>query len=695
MVQNTAKGILLFLLGILFSLNGSATKGYQKGFKALAVYDYFNAKKHFYKSLKQAHIPYSAYGLAIIYARNDNPFSNSDSAVKYSCLSYNQYVKKPKKQLLNGFLIDSTAILSLVDSIAVYQLKRAKRENTVAALNDFLTRNYLANQQLIKQATYFRDELEFNQQLEINLSDSTRLFMNCHPQSSFYKEAQLLADRQIYDELTSSKTADSYTLFITNYPKNMMLSQAYEKLFSIYRAQSNSNGLALFVKNYPQAPQNLEAWKLLFSLTVKAYSFSELKHFLEDYPEFPLKNSILKELELNKLVLYPFQLGDFTGFINEDGKFAIEPLYDAVSEFQEGLSVVTKNDSVFYINKENVNPFASIYNDAMPFKNGIAPVKLNAKWFFINRQGQTSSKLYDEINELSNSVYVVKSDEKYGALDQYGQLLIEPKFDKLGDFKNENAYYVGEGAYGFVSINGTVHKPEYEWISDFDEQQIAIIRKGNKYGLINSLNNRVLEPLYDQIIKTNSGILIVVSNNNYGFFNVKGCFITNLIYDYSKDKTPEYYTNGSYFRLLKKKGQLIVDENGVTAINTEVYSEISFLKDGLMRVKKKKKYGYVNRKLNTDIAFKYEEADDFSDSLAMVKQKSRYLLINTKGKEIFSDAQPIKKLSPTLYEISREPKILINNKGQMLMNDVIEVGRLNKKLLIISRLNGEIKLINN
>ena len=694
MVQNTTKSILIFLLFTLFIANGYAVNGSKKGFKALVIYDYFKAKKQFYKSLKKKDIPYSAYGLALIYSRNDNPFSNTDSAVKYICLSYNNYLKNPKRQVFNGFVVDSATILKLADSIAVYQFNIVKKQPNLFGINNFLRNNYLAGKQLIKQAIYLRDELEFNQLLEINKSDSTLLFMNCHPQSSFYNEAYLLYDRQLYDELTLPKTADSYTSFISGYPKNVMIGQAYEKLFTIYRQQSDIKGLAFFVTKYQNAPQTIEAWKLLFSLSVKAYSFSELKRFLDDYPEFPLKNSILKELELNKLILYPYQLGDFTGFINEEGKFIINPVYDAVSDFQEGLSVVTKNDSVFYINKENVNPFATVYTDAMPFKNGIAPVKQDTKWFFINRQGQTISRQYDEINELSNMVYVVKVGEKYGALDQYGQVLIETKFDKLGDFKNDYAYYVGEGTYGFVSINGTIHKPEYEWISDFDEQQIAIIKKGNKYGLINSQNNQVLEPLYDQIIKTNPGIFIVVKNNNYGFFNAKGCFITQINYEFSKDKAPDYYSNGTQFRLLKKKGQLIIDENGQTIINTDTYSEINFVSNGLIRVKKKKKYGYVNHKLNTEIAFKYEMAEDFSDSLAMVMQKGRYLLINTKGKEIYSDVQPIKKLSPKLYEISREPKILISNNGQVLMSDVNEVGRLNNKLLIITKLNGEIKLIN-
>lgn len=66
---------------------------------------------------------------------------------------------------------------------------------------------------------------------------------------------------------------------------------------------------------------------------MKEFSFEELKRFVAVYPDFPLKTSILKELELNKLQLYPYQQGDYKGFIDETGKFVIKPVYDEASDF--------------------------------------------------------------------------------------------------------------------------------------------------------------------------------------------------------------------------------------------------------------------------------------------------------------------------------------------------------------------------
>lgn len=683
---------LVFILS--FGFIGLQAAKPEKGFEALMIFDYFKARQIFTEINKSKPDAYSQYGLAVIFSRNDNPFYNLDSAGKYIYMSYHAFNKKPEVRKFSNFFIDNTTILLLADSITGKQFKKVKKEGQAGRYDDFLKRNYLANKKLVDEVVYLRDEIEFNSMLKINKSDSTNAFMLLHPQSSFYMEATLLKDRQLYEETTQPLTAASYIAFLARYPKNAMLNTAYEKLFAIYRQQANVQGLASFVNHYPKAPQNIEAWKLLFSLSVKSFSYAELKNFLAEYPDFPLKNSILKELELNKLVLYPYQKGDFTGFIDPAGKFVVNPVYDAATDFYEGLSVVSKNDSLFFINKENTNVFDKYYADALVFKNGIAPVKQSNRWYFINRQGQTVSKVYDEINELSNSVYVVKLKNKYGALDHFGQVILEPKFDKLGDFKNDYAYYIEEGSYGFVSKAGIIHKAEFEWISDFNNEHIAVVRQNNKYGLVNVFGQKILDCKYDQVIPTNSQAFIVVQNNSYGFFSSSGCFLTPVAFDYAKEKPAAYYTNGQLFKLLKKGEQALVDENGHISINFGAYEEVNFAGNGLIRVKRKNKYGYVDRKLNVIIPYKYQQAQDFSDSLALVKLKDKYIMINVFGHEVFSTNAEIEKISAHYYTIEDgDLKHIVDRRGTGVLNDVISIQKISETLFIITLENGEIKLL--
>ena len=685
--------IKALLVVFLFTTFTGISSKLEKGFEALRIYDYFLAKKLFYEQQKNKPDAYSSFGLALIFSRNDNPFYNIDSAGKYIRVSYHSFLSAALSQTLGGFVIDKASISNLSDTISQKMYRLVKQLNTVNTYNFFLQNFYLASETLRQEAIYARDELEFNTTQEMNHSDSTKQFMLLHPQSEFYQEAFVLMERQIYDETTKPGTTEAFILFLGKYPKNVMVKTAHEKLFSMYRQQKDIKGLAFFVKEYPKAYQSIEAWKLLFSLSVKEFSFDELKNFVKDYPDFPLKSSILNELELNRIVLYPYQQGDFAGFIDEKGKFIVKPMFDAASDFYEGLSVVSRNDSVYFINKQNINPFNKIYSDASVFRNGIAPVKQNNKWFFINRQGQTISRIYDEISELSDNVYVVKSADKYGSLDHFGQTMLEPKFDKLGDFKNGYAYYMEKGSYGFISRNGSLHKAEFEWISDFNQEQIAVIKQNGKYGLINVLGKKILEPAYDQILKTNSPVFILVSNGLYGFFSSEGCFITPVAYDFFKEKSPEYYTNGSLFKLQKKNEQAMVDANGKSFIGFGAFQEINFPCNNLMRVKQKNKYGYLDKKLTPVIQYKYQVAGDFMDSLALAKIKENNVLITTYGAEIFSTGAEIVKLSQHYYSVNDDSKSIINANAELIYTEVDNVQKINTTLLIITLNNGEIKLI--
>ncbi len=665
----------------------------EKGFKALFVYDYFKAKKLFNANFKSKHDPYSSYGLAVIYSRNDNPFFNLDSASKYAVLSYNFFFIKREKKELFSFKIDSVTILQLVDSIAVKDFKRVKKENSVLRYTAFLKQNYLANKNLINEVIYLRDEIDYNETLGYNDSKQTKEFVITHPQSTFVQEALLLIDRQIFDESTKDNSVISYIDFIKINPKNILLNSAYEKLFSLYKEKSDVAGLHTFVINYPKAPQNLEAWKLLFALTVKSFSSNELEKFLEENPTFPLKNSILKELELNKLVLYPYEKNDLFGFVDTAAKTIITPAFDAASPFYEGLSVVSKNDSVFFINKENVNAFDQFFADAYSFNNGIAAVKHGNKWCFINRQGQIISPIYDEINEISDNFYTVKLNGKFGALNNFGQVIIESKFEELGDFKNGFAYYRTENKSGFVSKDGYVYKPEFDWLSDFGTDNIAVVKIGNSYGLINATGKLILETKYDQVIRANNGIYIVVLNDLYGFYNGNGCFLSAVNYDFAKENSADFYTNGNVFKLIKKGEQALVDANGRVSIDFGTYDEINFAANGLIRVKNKNKYGYVDRKLNPVIPYKYTRANDFKDSLALVQLKDKFILINTQGKELFSSISEIQKISTHYYLVHSESEQLVNQKGQTVFSDISDIQPVKGGVFIITLNNGTIKLL--
>jgi hypothetical protein len=680
---------------LIFLVSNAKAGKIENGFQALHIYDYFKAKKLFQKLIKKENAA-AAYGLATIYRRNDNPFHQLDSALKYSALANAFYAKNKKVFTYQSFKVDSSSIKLLSDSIANEYLKKIEPQNKTQLLEHFLLQTPHVNSQIRNAAFQLRDELVLEKMLRLHHPDSSAAILNQYPQLYLLKEARLVYDRQLYEALTSEANENVYWNYLAHHETSSQATKAIEALFAIYTKNKDKSGLSKFVNKFPNAPQTPESWKLLFALSVKSYSNEELQDFLSAFPAFPYKTSILKEIELNNYILLPIEQGELQGFIDTASKIVISPQFDKVNPFHEGLAVVAKDDKTFYINKESQNAFGNYFTEAYDFHNGIAAVQYDSlgNWRFINRQGQFISDTYDEISDLSNDMYVVKKSGKYGAMNRYAQLIIEPKFSKIGDYKNDLAYYEENGLFGFINKEGSFTKPQFQWISNFNEYGVAVIQLENKYGLVNRFNQTILAPLYDQIVNAGKNIFIAVKNGKYGFYSGKGCFLSALEYDYKKEKPAEYYTNGQLLRFIKKDEQAFADGNGRISIDFGTYEDLSFAGNGLIRVKRKNKFGYVNRKLSPVIPYKYSDANDFKDSIAIVKRKDKSYLINVSGTELLETEGTISPLAPKLFLLEKpEGMELINEKTQLLFKNMERVKKQEDGYLILYFKDNSIKVL--
>lgn len=688
------KVIIFVFFNLILTVSAVKASKIESAYEALSIYDYFKAKKLFYKELNKKHKSAAAFGLATIFYRTDNPFSNIDSAVKYITKSGNYYQNLKTKESYFGYIIDSLNIVKWADSIAQKSLLKAHGANTVKSYEQFLKENPYANYKLKFDAYYLRDELEYKSTLTYNISDSTKLFMLRFPESYFYKEFLTIYDKQLFEEQTPLKNAEQFNAFIAKYPKNKFTTQAQDELFEIYRKTNDLQGLDFYVNNYKTSHFINEAWKLLYALSVKSYSNEELQSFVQNYPDFPFKASIHKEIELNKRELILVNDSDFIGYTDTSGKFQIPPQYDEATVFKEGLAVVNRNDSVFFINKENQNVFNTFYKDAYTFAFGNAPVNINDQWFLINRQGQKTAGPFEDLSEQSENIYIIKTNGKYGAIDAYGNTVISPQFDRLGDFKNGFTYYLNAGAYGFVTKTGLASKARYQWISDFDENKLAIAKMNNQFGLVNENDSIILKAQFDLILKAENNFFLVVKNNKYGFYNGSGCFVSDIDFDYKKELPVNFYTNGKLFKLIKNNKQALADVNGRLTIDYDAYEEVNFAQNNLIRIKRKGKYGFVDRKLNLVIPCKYNSATDFTDNFSICTLKQECFLINTKGDIILKTKGSISAL-PGNYYLSKdeEGNKLYDKKGQLLLTGVEEWQLNPENYLILSLENKSKKII--
>ena len=663
------------------------------GYKALSIFDYFKAKELFYKSLSKCPSQ-SSFGLAIIYYRNDNPFSNIDSSAKYISICKTYFKDTTTYSLYH---INEQTINTLASNIGYKGYEKYGNKNTVESFNYFISNFYFSDSTLLAQSYLKRDSLQLTKALAAQSSDSVTHFLLKYPQSCLYQKAKKLYYDYQFSETTSNKSIQQYQLFIKKFPNNPNIIFAETNLFNLIQQLHSSDSIYNFIKKYSTIITNEAAWKLLYNTSVKSYDKEELTNFLTKYPEYPFNETILKEISLTQNILIPLKdLNDKFGFIDTLGNWIIVPQFDDASVFNEGFASVCKNDSCFYINKEGNKISDHYFEEAENYKNGIAIVKKENIYLLINRSGQFISKGYEDINEVSEKLFVCKSNNLYGAINLKGEIIIPFIYSKLGNFKNNYAYYLSN-QYGLADITNKALKAQWEWISDVDTNSIATVKKNSKFGLITIDESIILSAEFDYITHCKNEIYLVVKNNLYGFYNIKEkCFATSIDYNYNSSYEPDYYSNGKYFKLLKDDEVALVDANGRYSINFGTYSNLFFAKCDIIRIQKNNKYGYVDRKLKAVTSVDYDKATDYFNDIAITSKANTSYLIDKAGKIIYALKNgEITNAENSLFKIKLDELVgLLSKDGKLILNIEFESINLLYNELYACLKNNELYLFN-
>jgi hypothetical protein len=662
-------------------------------YSALSLFDYFKARQLFYKSLSK-YPAESSFGLATIFYRNDNPFSNIDSAAKYISICKTQFKDTVTYSLYH---INNETINSLTQQISNKGFNIYCKNQSVNNLNYYLSHFYFANDSLLSKSYISRDELQLDHTITSKSSDSVNQFLLNYPQSSLYWKAKQLFYNFQYAEKVPKKTWHELQIFIKQYSNNPNITDAENNLFKLTKQSHSADSLYNFIKHYSTNQTKEAAWKLLYSISVKNYSKEQLTNFLNKYPDYPYNETVIKEISLSQNILIPLKnLNDKFGFIDTLGNWVISPQFDDASIFSEGFASVCKNDSCFYINKEGHKTSANYFEETENYTEGIAIIKKEGLYYLINRSGQIITKGYQDINEPSEKLYVCKLNATYGAINTKGEIVIPFSYTKLGNFKNNFAYYLSS-QYGLVDIHNKTLQAQWDWISDVDTNSNAIVKKKDKFGILNVKGQLILPPEYDYLTHCQNEIYLVVKNNLYGFYNSQEkCFVTSVEYNYNSTFKPSYYTNGKQFKLLKDNEVALVDANGRYSINFGTYSNLFFAKCDIIRIQKNNKYGFVDRKLKSITLIEYDKATDYENNIAIASKGSSSFLIDKAGKIIYTIKNgEIMNEENSLFIVKQNELIgLVNSEGKSLLNIEFESINLIKDQLYVCMKNNELYIFN-
>ncbi|MFN0031070.1 MAG: WG repeat-containing protein [Flavobacteriales bacterium] len=305
--------------------------------------------------------------------------------------------------------------------------------------------------------------------------------------------------------------------------------------------------------------------------------------------------------------------GEYWGYINAKGQSVIPVEFLKVGSVSEDLIAITnKENKTGYYNVRGQKVIDFIYDQGCDFYSGMAAVKSNQKWGFINNTGKLLiAHLYDEnvtesdwddwsgwASELdfgysfSGDYAIVKLQGKKGLINKTGKVLIDFVYDQIeaghtGNYIARKCDVNGENCtYGIINQNGAALLPfQYSHITTgFDCFKIY---QGTE-----------VDYLFGEIT---GGVM--------GFADMTGKVIAPCIYDNTDDNLYAYVFDGIY---------------------TDRYYRAGF-HNGYYHAAKGGMWGYIDAQGKEVIPFQFESASSFARDSAVVSMNGYTFYINTKG----------------------------------------------------------------
>lgn len=206
----------------------------------------------------------------------------------------------------------------------------------------------------------------------------------------------------------------------------------------------------------------------------------------------------------------------------------------------------------------------------------------------MNANGQVIvSPQYDhvEIGFAQEGMIPVKQNGKWGYVNDAGEEVIAPKYDKMpGRFYQGMVRVLYQGKYGVVDTKGKNILPnEYTAIGWYNNY--FFLNRDNKHGLATLTGKILINPMYETPLKKLQKGIFKAQKGGYGIIDTKNTMLLDFQYDDIKpSKSKDYYfvkTNEKW-RWIHLKSQ---------SLSTSQYDDIATVNENIVRVKVYQRYG--------------------------------------------------------------------------------------------------------
>ena len=277
-----------------------------------------------------------------------------------------------------------------------------------------------------------------------------------------------------------------------------------------------------------------------------------------------LKNTS-SDLIYEKSVLKYEQNGKF-GLIGIDGKKLTEPIYDSIDtlQYKEGELIVKQNDKYGIINQKGYILVDIEYDEI------------------------TADGFYDMETQYRYDGYIVanKTDMgyRYGYVFHDGKQILDALYNDLKRITNisdEEPYLLvaENGRYGVMKKSTQIISNEYQSISYDASNNIFVVQKGQKYGVMDFSGKQIIECKYPQIDVKGRNIYVTKDDNMVEVYDTSGN-LTNMSSDLIYIDIPEKDDYSIRIQTIDQNTTYQICKEGEDDIQEE-YQYIEYLENDL------------------------------------------------------------------------------------------------------------------
>ena len=374
------------------------------------------------------------------------------------------------------------------------------------------------------------------------------------------------------------------------------------------------------------------------------------------------------------------------GYIDKKGTEVIPLKFESLSAFNNGLCYGKdpETNRYGYMDKTGKWVLQPVYLSAGQFDDfGGACVKMtDDKYHYINKAGKDLGMLdakganYFSFDKYGYSLHE-NADYDYTIIDKTGKLIkkidscetVYSFSDGMAGFKNKS-----NSKFGFIDINGNkIVPPVYDNFGAFSEGVAAVSKKTDnktKNGYINNKGDIILPALYDATGSFRNGWGLVKKDSIYFFVDRNGNLKDpprkyNELYEFRSgyalgkingtgtDPHTYYYINTQLkeeFSVQAKQAYLFWDDIAIISKDNVTYEmmnkkgevfkkltdieTLKFSSDGLLAVREKGKWGYINNSGDVIVQPKYDSCEVFKYGYGRVKKAGKWGIVDKSGTEI-------------------------------------------------------------